>query len=320
MKRLTLLKKQEETGWLKAMPAQALQQAILDLDAAYENFFTMRARYPKFKTRRSRPTFRYPQSVKVNDNSIYLPKVGWVKFFKSREIEGKIKNTTVFHRASGWHVAISTEVEMTYKEPVAPSSANTIGIDLGLSHFAVLSDGKRIPNPRYYRKVQKKLAKAQRILARRQQGSRRWQLQKQKVAKLCEKVSNARQDFLHKLSFQILTEYEVIITENLDVDALGRSFLAKSIQDIGWGEFLRQLNYKAIWTSKTFHQIDRWFPSTRLHAECKTLNVVLLSDRTFCCLGCGALVDRDLNAAINIKQQGLKELLSVGHTDGGDSV
>ncbi|HRQ42512.1 MAG TPA: transposase [Chloroflexota bacterium] len=246
MKRLTLLKKQAETAWLKAMPAQVLQQAILDLDAAYENFFAMRARYPKFKNRRSRPAFRYPQSVKVNDNRIYLPKVGWVKFFKSQDIEGKIKHATIFHRASGWYVAISTEVELALKEPVAPTATNSIGIDLGLSHFAVLSDGRRVHNPRYYQEAQKKLAKAQRVLARRQQGSRRWQMQKQKVAKLCEKVANARQDFLHKLSHQLLIEYEVIITENLDLEALARGFLAKNAQDAGWGEFLRQLNYKSV--------------------------------------------------------------------------
>jgi putative transposase len=256
----------------------------------------------------------------VKSNRIYLPKVGWVRFFKSREIEGKIKHATVFHRTSGWYVAVSVKVELAYKEPVAPPSANTIGIDLGLSYFAVLSDGRRIVNPRYYQKAQKKLAMAQRILARRQQGSRRWQIQKQKVAKLCEKVANSRQDFLHKLSHQLLAEYEAIIAENLDLEALARGFLAKSVQDVGWGEFLRQLNYKAAWSGKVFHQIDRWFPSTRLHAECETLNMVRLSDKTFRCVGCGALVDRDLNAAQNIKQQGIKELLAVGHTGSGNSM
>jgi putative transposase len=319
MKALTQLKRQAVTAWLKIIPAQVLQQTVIDLNRAFENFFAKRSRYPRFKSRQSRPSFRYPQAVKVEGNRIYLPKVGWVKFFKSREIEGKIKNATIYHRTSGWYVSIHAEVELQCVPSSTPTVANTVGIDLGLNDFAVLSNGRRISNPRYYQRAQKKLATAQRVLARRQHGSRRWQRQKEKVARLYEKVANDRQDFLHKLSHQLITENEVIVAEDLDVAALARSRIAKSVQDAGWGELLRQLKYKSVWSCKTFHQIDRWFPSTRLHADCGTMNTVGLSERIFRCQGCGELVDRDLNAAANIKHQGLKELLTVGHTVSGDS-
>lgn len=200
-------------------------------------------------------------------------------------------------------------------EPLGGSAGGCFtsgGIDLGLHDFAVLSTGERIPNPRHVRKLERKLAHAQRALSRKRKGSRRYEKQARKVARLYERVANARADFLHKLSARLVAENQGIMAEDLSVKGLARTRLAKSVHDAGWGKFLRQLAYKAEWAGKVFHRIDRFFPSSKLHMACGTLNTLSLSDRVFECQGCGTLVDRDLNAALNIKHRGLVELSPVG--------
>lgn len=313
MRRLTELKQQPETAWLNNVHSQVLQEPIKNLHRAFVSFFEKRARYPRFKRKRRGPgSFSFPQSVKVEESRVWLPKIGWVRFRKSREIEGTIKRATIRHRVSGWYLSLLCEIEMPDPEPVAPTKETTVGIDLGLNDFAVLSTGERIPNPRHVRKLERKLAHTQRALSRKRKGSRRYEKQARKVARLHERVANARADFLHKLSARLVAENQGIMAEDLSVKGLARTRLAKSVHDAGWGEFLRQLAYKAKWAGKTFHRIDRFFPSSKLHASCGTLNDLSLSDRLFECQGCGALVDRDLNAALNIKHRGLVELSLVG--------
>lgn len=315
MRRLTTLKQEETTAWLGTIHSQVLQEPIKHLQRAFQNFFDKRAAYPRFKSKKqAHQAFSYPQGVKVQANRAYLPKIGWVRFRKSREVEGEIKRATIRRKASGWYVSIVCEVEID-PAPVLSTLAGTLGIDLGLTDFVVTSDGARVPAPRFLRKAQKKLAKAQRALARKQKGSNRRRKQRAKVACLHERVTNARQDFLHKLSSRLVSENQAVVAEDLSVKGLARTRLAKSVHDAGWGEFVRQLEYKCKWQGKVFQQIDRFFPSSKLHAACGTLNTLSLSDRTFACQGCGEVLDRDLNAARNIKEQGLLNMLAAGQTD-----
>ncbi|HXG46887.1 MAG TPA: transposase [Methylomirabilota bacterium] len=313
MRRLTALKRQPETAWLNGVHSQVLQEPIKNLQRAFINFFEKRAKYPTFKRkRRGLGSFSFPQSVAVAGNRVWLPKIGWVRFRKSREIEGTIKRATIRHKARGWYISILCEVEVPDPEPAAPTEETTVGVDLGLNDFAVLSTGERIPNPRHLRKLERKLAHAQRARSRTRKGARRYHKQARKVARLHERITNARTDFLHQLSSRLVAENQGIMVEDLSVQGLARTRLAKSVHDAGWGEFLRQLAYKARWAGKVFHRIDRFFPSSKLHIVCGTLNDLSLSDRLFECQGCGALVDRDLNAALNIKHRGLVEVSPVG--------
>lgn len=316
MRRLTALKQEAATAWLGTIHSQVLQEPIKHLGRAFQDFWDKRAAFPRFKSRKqTHQAFSYPQGVKVDENLVYLPKIGWVRFHKSRDVEGTIKRAAVKRKASGWYVSILCEVELRDPEPVNPTPATTLGIDLGLRDFVATSDGERVPAPKFLRKAEKKLAKAQRALSRKQKGSNRRGKQREKVARLHEHVANARQDFLHKLSTRLVSENQAIVVEDLSVKGLARTRLAKSIHDAGWGEFVRQLAYKCEWQGKVFHRIDRFFPSSKLHAACGTLNILSLSDRTFACQGCGELIDRDLNAAQNIKQHGLLIVLAAGQTD-----
>jgi putative transposase len=315
MRRLTALKQEEATAWLGAIHSQVLQEPIKHLQRAFQNFFDKQASYPRFKSRKqTHQAFSYPQGVRVQANQVYLPKLGWVHFHKSREIEGEIKRATIRRKASGWYVSLICELEIT-PQPVCPTPDTTLGVDLGLTDFLVASDGERIRTPRLLRKAEKKLRKAQQSLSRKQQGSNRRRKQREKVARLHEHVANARLDFLHKLSTRLVCENQAVIAEDLSVKGLARTRLAKSIHDAGWGEFLRQVAYKCAWQGKVFHQIDRFFPASKLHAACGTLNTLSLSDRTFACQGCGQTLDRDHNAALNIQQQGLLMVLAAGQTD-----
>ena len=312
---LPLLKQASGTAWLSEVHSQVLQEVVLMLHRAFENFWEKRARYPRFKARKATPqSFSYPQGVKVASKRVYLPKIGWVRFRQSREVEGAIKRATIRRKASGWYVSLLCEVEVV-PQAACPTPASTLGIDLGLTDFLVASNGERVAAPRLLRQAEKQLRRAQQALSRKQKGSKRRHKQRQKVARLHERVANARQDFLHKLSTRLVCENQAIVAEDLSVKGLARTRLAKSIHDAGWGEFLRQLQYKCHWQGKVFQQVDRFFPSSKLHAACGTLNTLSLSDRTFCCQGCGEVLDRDLNAAHNILQQGLVMMLAAGQTD-----
>lgn len=315
MRRLTTLKQEEATAWLGAIHSQVLQEPIKHLQRAFQNFFDKRAAYPRFKSKKqAHQSFSYPQGMKVQANRAYLPKIGWVRFRKSREVEGEIKRATIRRKASGWYLSLICEVTIA-PQRTRLTPATTLGVDLGLIDFLVGSDGERIPTPRLLRQAERKLRQAQQALSRKQKGSNRRRKQRAKVARLHEQVANARQDFLHKLSSRLVSENQAIVAEDLNVKGLARTRLAKSIHDAGWGEFVRQLEYKCKWQGKQFHQIDRFFPSSKLHAACGTLNTLSLADRTFVCQGCGEVLDRDLNAARNIKEQGLLTMLAAGQTD-----
>jgi len=314
---LTALKDRPETAWLKEADSQALQQTLKDLDRAFRNFFEGRARFPRFKSRkRDEPRFRIPQRVKVVDGKVYVPKVGWVRIRQSMPVDLPTKSATFKRDASGhWYVTLTAEFAMPDVALPDPDSAKVIGIDLGLIDFAVLSDGSDpIPAPKFYRKGQKKLRKAQRVLSRRQPGSKRKAKAKIKVAKVHQRIANQRGDFLHKLSTDLVVNHNGLCIEDLSLKGLVRTKLSKSFTDASMGEFRRLLTYKSEWNRKHLIVIERFFPSSRLCRNCGAINDTLtLSDRQWTC-DCGMVHDRDRSAAINIRDEGLR-ILAEGHSD-----
>jgi putative transposase len=312
MRWLTQLKATEQYAWLNTIHSQVQREPIKNLERGYQNAFAKRSQFPKFKSRHKHISFAYPQGIKVEGRRVYLPKIGWVAFHKSREVEGELKSATISKQASGWYISILCEVEVPEYGNVPLDENNTVGIDLGLIDFVVTSDGDNVPAPKFYRKAQKQLARAQRTLSRRKKGSHRRKKQQQKVARLHEKVANQRRDFLHKLSTRLVCENQAVFAEDLNVKGLGRTRLAKSVHDAGWSAFLGMLTYKAHWQSKTFHQVNRFFASSKTCYECGTLNPLTLSDRVFMCGGCGGTVLRDFNAALNIQRQGLLTVAVAG--------
>lgn len=309
--RLTDLKRQDATVWLKGADAQALQQSLRDLDRAYANFFAKRARFPHFKSRhRDTPSFRVPQRVRLDDGKVYCPKVGWVKIRQSQAIDDTTKSATFKQDACGhWYVTLVTEFAMPEVGITAPTSG--VGIDVGLESFIALSDGTKVPAPQFFRKAQAHLARQQRRLARKHKGSRNRDKQRRRVAQAYAKIRNQRQDFLHKLSTSLVKQYDLVAAEDLNVKGLARTKLAKSVLDASWSEFTRQLEYKCLWNRKHFVRIDRFFPSSKTCSACGSIQGAMpLSVRQWVCQ-CGAAHDRDTNAAKNIFHEGFK---AVGQT------
>lgn len=311
---LTALKSQPDTLWLKEADSQMLQQALKDVDRAFDSFFKNRSRFPRFRSKKAGHfAFRIPQRVKVENGRAYVPKVGWVRIRQSREVEGGTKSATFKRDAAGhWYVALTTEFEMPDVEP--PTPANPVGVDLGLKHLFVLSSGERVEAPRFARKSARKLRRAQKDLSRKKPGSRRREKAKHRVAKTHVKVSNQRADFLHKLTTNLTREYDLLCVEDLSTKGLAKTKLSRSVLDAAFGEFLRQVEYKAEWSFKRSIKVGRFFPSTKLCSECGVVNPNLtLSDRMWIC-DCGAQHDRDLNASRNILAEGLR-LVAAGQTE-----
>lgn len=310
----------KEFPWLKEVDSLALCNVQLNLQAAYKNFFRSGFGFPKFKKKSHR------QSYKTNNNNgnivmengfVKLPKVGRVRVKAHRQIKGIIKSATVSMTPTGkYYVSILYETEIT---PL-PKTNSAVGVDLGISDFAILSTGEKIGNRRFFNQLSKKLAKEQKILSRRaliakKEGrelsdSKNYQKQRMKVAKIHEKIANQRKDFLHKLSTEIVKSHDVICIEDLSSKNLMKNRkLAKSIGDVSWFEFVRHLHYKADWYGKNVVKISRWYPSSQICSDCGVSSgKKLLSVRDWTCHNCGSHHDRDINASINILNEGLRLL------------
>ncbi len=313
---LPALKKAEETVWLADCYSQVLQATTLNLTTAYKNFFEKRAGFPKFKSKHGKQSIQYPQIVKIVDGNVKLPgNIGIVKAKIHRAIEGKIKTVTVSKTPSGKYLAsILTEIEG--ENPVA-SEGKIYGIDLGLKHFAVVTDGEKISkynNPKHLAKHEKNLKRKQKKLARKQKRSKSRNRYRRIVAKVYERVSNSRQDFLHKLSYKLASDSQAVIVENLHVKGMVRNHkLAKSISDAGWGTFTNFLAYKLERRGGKLVEIDRWFPSSKLCSNCfYQIGEMPLDIREWTCPQCNTRHDRDANAAQNIRAEGIRMIKAEG--------
>lgn len=305
-KALTDLKKQEQYDWMKEVNSQTLQAALRDLDVAYNRFFNKQARFPKFKSKRDKQSFRVPQFVKYESGFLAIPKFKKpIKIKEDRPLTGKILFATISRKRTGkYFVSITVETEHVPYE----KTDKQVGVDLGIKDLAICSDGTKHPNIKTTYKHQKKLAYQQRQLSKKVKGSNSRARQRVNVAKVHEKISNIRHNHLHQISSQIVRENQTICCESLAVvNMMKNHCLAKSIADVSWGELLRQLQYKSEWNEREFIQIDRFFPSSKTCNKCKFINDGLSLDmREWVCPNCGCEIDRDVNAACNILEQGLK--------------
>ena len=294
-----------EIEWLGETHSQVLQSVSLHLSRAFVNFFERRAKYPQFKSKQRKQSIQYPQGVKIVDAcKVYLPKIGHVKAIVHRELAGSIKTVTVSKDPSGKYFA-SILCENLVAMPDISLNGKILGIDVGLTDLAVTSDGSKFANPKHVLKAQKNLAKKQQHLSRKAKGSTTRNKARILVAKAHERVANARQDYLHKLSTRLVNENQVIAVEDLHVKGMMKNHnLARAIGDAGWGSFTNMLKYKTARQGKGYIEVNRFFASSKtcsccLHAQAK----MPLDVRMWTCDQCGAKHDRDINAAINIRDE-----------------
>jgi len=303
------LKKEYE--WLSKTYSQCLQQVCLNLGVAFNNFFEKRAQYPRFKSKHGKQSIQYPQNIKINEKTLTIPKIGDIKAIIHRAIEGKIKTVTISKNCSNQYFAAILFDDGTEK-PETSTKGSAIGVDVGLTHFAITSNGSKFDNPRFLTKHEKNLKRKQQQLSRKQKDSNNRNKAKMKVARVHRKITNCREDFLHKLSRRIVDENQVIVTENLKVKGMMKNHcLAKAIGQVGWGMFSTMLKYKAENEGKIYQEVNRFFPSSKLCNVClNQVGSLPLYVRHWTCEKCHTKHDRDINAAINIRNEGLRILTS----------
>jgi putative transposase len=307
---LTALKQQPETAWLHAVSSVPTQQALRHLDRAFRNFFEGRTNYPTFHKKHSAQSAEYTSSAfrwNADARTLTLAKMDTpLHIHWSRPLpHGALPTTVTVSQDTAGRYFVSILVE----EEIAPLPAMTgqVGIDLGLHDVVVLDSGEKVGNPRFFTRDENRLAKAQRRLAKKQRGSKNRDKARRKVARIHAKIADRRRDFLHQLSTRLMRENQTICVESLQVKAMAQHpTLAKAIHDVGWGEFVRQLEYKASWYGRTLVKIDKWYPSSKRCFTCgHVLDSLPLDTRQWMCPECGAVHDRDVNAAQNILAVGL---------------
>jgi putative transposase len=322
-KALTEWKAQPETRWLNETPSQALQQSLKNLERAYKNFFEKRADFPRFKKKGQHDSFRYPQGVKLDQGNsrIFLPKLGWLRVRLSRDVLGTVKNVTVSQSCGKWFVSIQTEREV---EPPLPKGTTAVGVDMGIARFATLSNGKPIEPLNSFKKHQHRLARYQRAMSRKVKFSSNWKKARAKVQRVHARIANARKDFLHKASTTISQNHAMIAIEDLQIRNMSKSAagtaevpgknvraksgLNRSILDQGWGEFRRQLEYKAVWNGGFVVAV----PPQHTSQTCPCCGHVSKDNRRtqarFACVACGYENNADVVGAISILAQGHRVL------------
>ena len=313
---LTQLKKDKDTEWLKEINSQTLQYSLRCLDTAYQCFFSGRAKFPRYKSRKNKNSFTIPQFVSVNKNKLYIPKFReeGIEMIMERQIKGNIRHCVISKTPTGKYF-VSILTEMNY-EPINKTGLS-VGIDLGIKDFLVLSNGTKIKNHRFLKHYERILALNQKYLSRKTKQSSRYEKQRLKVARIHEKITNSRMDLIHKTTTNLIKEFDTIYLEDLNVKGMMKNHkLAKAIGDVSWGKFIDVLEYKAFWNDKYVVHIDRFFPSSKTCSNCGWINNNLtLKDRIWICPECGSVHDRDFNAAINILNEGYRKNISDGTSD-----
>ena len=317
-----------ETTWLTETPSQALQQTLKDLERAYSNFFAKRADFPRFKKKGMRDSFRYPQGCKLDqpNSRVFLPKLGWIRYRNSRDVLGEVRNVTVSQSGGKWFVSIQTQREI---EKPLPTATTAIGIDVGISRFATMSDGAFIAPLNSFKKHQQRLARYQRRMSRKVKFSSNWKKAKAKVQKIHTGIANARKDFLHKTTTTISQNHALVCIEDLQVRNMSKtskgngeqpgkmvkqkSGLNRSILDQGWGEFRRQLAYKVVWHGGILLAV----PPHHTSQTCPACDHLSKDNRQtqakFLCVDCGYENHADVVGAINILERGYR-LLACGES------
>ena len=308
----------EEFPWLQEIHSQVLQQALKNLDRAFKNFFRNIKQgktpgYPRFKKRGVRESFRYPQGVKVEGSQAYLPKIGWVEFRKSREIEGLIKETTIIQEGDAWYICFSCEIEVPDPVPTPLDENRAIGIDMGLKVFATTSSGKenildQVANPRFLKKNLSKLKYQSKQFSKKVKKSKNSSKARLKLSNSHARVKNQRNDFTQKLSTQMIKNHDIFCIESLDISSLlakGSKERSRAISDAGWRSFLHCLKYKAEECGKHIIEAGKYFPSSQLCSSCWHQKEMPLELRKYECPNCGLKIDRDYNSAIVLKAAGM---------------
>lgn len=313
-----LTKFKKKKIWLKDTNSQVLQFSLKCLQAAYNNFFAKRAKFPRFHAKRNKQSFTVPQHVKVQDNKLCFPKFSdGMKIKLHRQIEGEIKHATVSKNCAGqYFVCILVERNMKSLRKVK----NKVGVDLGITALATCSDGKQYKNIRAYKTLEARLRVLNKNLHRKKCGSNNREKARYKLARLYNKIANIRNDHLHKVSRQIIDENQVVCLEDLNVKGMLKNrCLVKSIVDAAMSELVRQIEYKAKWYGRTVIKVDRWFPSSKMCSSCKyVMETLPLSVKLWTCPNCETKHNRDKNAAINILNEGNRTVGTTGIACGLD--
>lgn len=317
-KLLPVAKKSRKYSWLKEADSIALQQACINLDQAFQRFFDpkQKAGYPRFKSKRGKQSSYHCVGVKSGDNWIKVPKLGPIKARIHRPMDGKLKSITLSSTVTGKHyAALLFETGQDAPELLQDLDASSVvGLDMGLSHLAIDSTGRKTANPRFFKQAQRNLKRKQQALSRKQKSSANRAKARLLVARAHERVANARNDFQHKLSRQIVDDNQAVIVETLKVKSmLKNARLAKYIGDASWHALISKLAYKAEEKGKHLVKLDQWFPSSKTCHTCHhKMDAMPLNVRSWACPACHTRHDRDINAALNIKHQGIVQLKAAG--------